>query len=280
MVSDTAERMIPMQKMLLPLAILASIPASVAWAGEGGGDWVTLDQARLRLIDGGVEGGRRLAGLQIDLTPGWKTYWRVPGESGVPPVFDWAASANLKQAQVLFPVPARLRDEGGEAIGYEDEVIFPVEVAASDPARPVALKLTLSFAVCQAICIPAEATLSATLPAPPVATPDRQLVLDGLAKVPAATGGGLDVKEAALKRAREREGYELVVRLEGTGEMPADIFVEGDPDLYFGAPKPLDAALYGLPVFGLKQPGALVGKMLTLTVVAGERSVVRSVVVH
>jgi DsbC/DsbD-like thiol-disulfide interchange protein len=272
--------MIPMQKVLLPLAILASIPVSVAWAGEGGGDWVTLDQARLRLIDGGVEGGRRLAGLQIDLTPGWKTYWRVPGESGVPPVFDWSASANLKQAQVLFPAPVRLHDEGGEAIGYEDEVIFPVEVAASDPARPVALKLTLSFAVCQAICIPAEATLSATLPAAPVATPDRQLVLDGLAKVPAATGGGLDVKEAALKRAREREGYELVVRLEGTGETPADIFVEGDADLYFGAPKPLDAALYGLPVFGLKQPSALVGKMLTLTVVAGERSVVRSVVVR
>ncbi len=270
-----------MQKIvLLVFAILASLPASVGWPEEGQGDWVTLDRARLRLVDGGVEGGRRFAGVQIDLSPGWKTYWRVPGESGVPPVFDWSGSANLKQAQVLFPAPARLHDEGGEAIGYEDEVVFPVEVAASDPAEPVLLKLTLNFAVCQAICIPAEATLSATLPAAPAAAPDRQLVLDGLAKVPAATGGGLDVKEAELKPAREREGYELVVRLEGIGEAPADIFVEGDPDLYFGAPKRFDAALFGLPVFGLKQPGALVGKTLTLTVVAGGRSVVRSLVVR
>jgi DsbC/DsbD-like thiol-disulfide interchange protein len=273
--------MIPMQKIvLLVFAILASVPASVAWAEEGQGDWVTLDRARLRLVDGGVEGGRRFAGVQIDLSPGWKTYWRVPGESGVPPVFDWSGSANLKTAQVLFPAPARLHDEGGEAIGYEGEVVFPVEVAASDPAEPVLLKLALHFAVCQAICIPAEATLSATLPAAPAAAPDRQLVLEWLAKVPTAPGGGLDVKEAELKPAREREGYELVVRLEGMGEAPADIFVEGDPNLYFGAPKRFDAALFGLPVFGLKQPDALVGKTLTLTVVAGGRSVVRSLVVR
>src|SRR5262245_11146520 len=136
-----------MQKMLVHLAFLAWLPVSVASAGEGQGDWVTLDQARLRLIDGGVEGGRRLAGVQIDLSPGWKTYWRVPGEAGVPPVFDWSASANLKEARVLFPAPARLHDEGGEAVGYENEVIFPVEVAASDPAEPVLLKLALHFAV-------------------------------------------------------------------------------------------------------------------------------------
>jgi hypothetical protein len=105
-------------------------------------------------------------------------------------------------------------------------------------------------------------------------------VLDWLAKVPAATGGGLEVKEAQLKPAREREGYELVVRLEGMGEAPADIFVEGEPNLYFGAPKRFDAGLFGLPVFGLKQPDALIGKMLTLTVVAGGRSVVRSLVVR
>ena len=270
-----------MQKIvLLVFAILASASVSVAWAEEGQGDWVTLDRARLRLVDGGVEGGRRLAGVQIELSPGWKTYWRIPGESGVPPVFDWSASANLKEAQVLFPAPARLHDEGGEAIGYENAVIFPIEVVASDPARPVSLKLKLNFAVCQAICIPAEATLSETLPVDPAAMPDRQLLLDGLAKVPAATGGGLEVRDAALTPSREREGYELVVRLDGTVDTPVDIFVEGDPDLYFAAPKRLDAALFGLPVLGLKQPEALVGKPLTLTVVAGERSVVRSVIVR
>jgi DsbC/DsbD-like thiol-disulfide interchange protein len=278
MVSASAERMIPLQKMLILLAVLASLPAAVALARTS--DWVALEQARLRLIDGGVEDGRWLVGVQIDLAPGWKSYWRVPGESGVPPVFDWSASTNLKEARVLFPAPARLHDEGGEAIGYQGEVIFPVEVEASDPARPVGLKLELNFAVCQAICIPAQATLAATPAADQTDPADRQLLRAWLAKVPAAKGGGLEVKSAALEPAGEGEGYRLVVQLDGTNGTPADIFVEGDPDLYFGAPKPLDAARYALPVLGLKEPDALVGKTLTLTVVAGARSVVRSVKVR
>jgi DsbC/DsbD-like thiol-disulfide interchange protein len=174
MVSASAGRMIPLQKMLILLAVLASLPAAVALARTS--DWVALEQARLRVIDGGVEDGRWLVGVQIDLAPGWKTYWRVPGESGVPPVFDWSASTNLKEARVLFPAPARLHDEGGEAIGYQGEVIFPVAVEASDPARPVELKLELNFAVCQAICIPAQATLAATPAADQTDPADRQLL--------------------------------------------------------------------------------------------------------
>jgi DsbC/DsbD-like thiol-disulfide interchange protein len=270
------------QSRALLLTILAWLSAAVALAGEGGG-WTTLDQARLRLVDGGMKGEQRLAGVQFDLSPGWKTYWRVPGESGVPPVFDWSGSANLKQAEVLWPAPSRHHDEGGEAIGYKDRVIFPVEVVASDPAQPVSLRLSLQFAVCQSICIPAEAKMELTLPATPASTDDRQLVLDALARVPAAAGGAIDVKETMLEPAPEREGYDLVVQLEGTGNMSADIFVEGYPDAYFAAPKPLDGAAqstYRLPVLGLKRPAELVGKRLTLTVVAGGRSVVRSVVVR
>jgi DsbC/DsbD-like thiol-disulfide interchange protein len=266
----------------LLLTILALLPAAVALAGEGGG-WTTLDQARLRLVDGGMKGEQRLAGVQFDLSPGWKTYWRVPGESGVPPVFDWSGSGNLKHAEVLWPAPSRHHDEAGEAIGYKDRVIFPVEVVAHDPVQPVSLRLSVQFAVCKSICIPAEAKLALVLPATPGPTDDRQLVLDALASVPAAAGGAIDVKEAMLKPAAEREGYDLVVQLEGTGSTSADIFVEGYSDAYFAAPKPLDGAArraYRLPVLGLKRPDELVGKTLTLTVVAGGRSVVRSVIVR
>jgi DsbC/DsbD-like thiol-disulfide interchange protein len=249
-----------------------------------GGAWVTLDAARVRLVDGGMTQGHRLAGVQIELDPGWKTYWRVPGESGVPPEFDWSGSDNLKHAEVLFPAPARLHDQGGEAIGYKDGVTFPVEVEASDPAKPVSLALALHFAVCQAICVPAEATLTLTLPAAPVPDADDALVRAALAKVPSATAGVLAVSEAKLEPVRQGEGYELMVRLDGTGAGDADIFVEGFADAYFGRPRPLEAAArsaaYRLPVFGLKQPDELIGKPLTLTVVAGERSVVRSVIVR
>src|SRR4051812_36096539 len=118
----------------------------IAAAAVLGGAWVTLDAAKVRLVDGGLTQGHRLAGVQIELDPGWKTYWRVPGESGVPPAFDWSGSDNLKHAEVFFPAPTRLVDQGGEAIGYEDRVVFPVAVEASDRGKPVALKLDLHFA--------------------------------------------------------------------------------------------------------------------------------------
>jgi DsbC/DsbD-like thiol-disulfide interchange protein len=249
-----------------------------------GGAWVTLEAARVRLVDGGMTQGHRLAGVQIELDPGWKTYWRVPGESGVPPVFDWSGSDNLKRAEVLYPAPARLHDQGGEAIGYKEEVIFPVEVEASDPARPVSLKLDLHFAVCQAICVPAEATLALALPPAREPDADGALVRAALAKVPLAAVGGLAVSDARLRPAPAGEGYELVVRLDGPGASEADIFVEGFQDAYFGKPRPLDtasrSALYRLPVVGLKQPDGLIGKPLMLTVVARDSSVVRSVIVH
>ena len=236
----------------------------------------------VRLVDGGITPDR-LAGVQIELDPGWKTYWRVPGESGVPPLFDWSGSDNLKHAKVLFPAPTRLNDQGGEAIGYKDRVIFPVAVEASDPGKPVALKLDLHFAVCQAICVPAEAALSLTLPATPAPDAEAGLVGAAVAKVPAAAAGGLAVTAASLRPAPAGEGHDLVVRLEGSGANEADIFVEGFSDAYFGKPRPLEAAgrsaSYSLPVLGLKQPEELVGKTLTLTVVARDSSVVRSVAV-
>ena len=207
----------------------------------------------------------------------------MPGESGVPPAFDWSGSDNLKHAEVLFPAPTRLVDQGGEAIGYEDQVVFPVTVEASDPGKPVALKLDLHFAVCQAICVPAEAALTLILPAAPAPDAEAGLVGAALAKVPAAAAGDLAVTAAHLRPAPAGEGYELVVRLEGNGANAADIFVEGFPDAYFGKPRPLEAdgrsASYRLPVSGLKQPDQLAGKTLTLTVVAGGSSVVRLVVV-
>ncbi|MGB3141534.1 MAG: protein-disulfide reductase DsbD domain-containing protein, partial [Aestuariivirga sp.] len=78
------------------------------------------------LIAGGQEGGVWQAGILAELEPEWKTYWRMPGDSGIPPQFDWAGSQNSAAIEVGFPVPRRFNDEGGETIGYHDRVVFPV----------------------------------------------------------------------------------------------------------------------------------------------------------
>src|SRR5262249_10946624 len=157
------------------------------------------------------------------------------------PVFDWSGSENLKNARVLFPAPARLNDQGGDAIGYKDGVTFPVEVEANDRAKPVSLRLALHFAVCQAICVPAEATLTLTVPATPPPDAESALVSAALAKVPPTAAASLAVTEASVRPASEGKGYELVVRLDGTDAGNADIFVEGFPDAYFAKPRRLAA---------------------------------------
>ena len=162
------------------IAVLAggqAIPA-LAETADGGlaTDWIEGHASRVRMIAGrgstaaaGQSAGI-IAGVEIVLQPGWKTYWRFPGEAGgVPPDFDWSKSKNVADAKVVFPAPKRLTDETGDSIGYKDGVVLPVIVTPEDTSKPVELALDFAFGVCRDICIPAEASMALDVPlsAPP-----------------------------------------------------------------------------------------------------------------
>ncbi len=104
-----------------------------------------------------------MAGLDIVLAPQWKTYWRAPGEAGIPPQFDWSGSQNVATVRVHWPSPQVFTLNGMQSIGYHDAVVLPLEVTPKDPAQPVALHLEMQLGVCKDICIPAGMTLDATL---------------------------------------------------------------------------------------------------------------------
>src|SRR6476660_1837337 len=128
-----------------------------AWDGDA--------RSAVRLIAGDTKsvGDAPLrAGVEIRLAPGWKTYWRYPGDSGVPPRFDFAQSSNVQSVTLSWPSPRRFVDDGGQAIGYEGDVIFPLRILANNPAQPVVLRLKIDYAVCEKLCAPAEG--SAELP--------------------------------------------------------------------------------------------------------------------
>lgn len=156
-------------------------------------DWAGQKAGRVRLLAGMLTppGGaaKVYAGVQIVLDKDWKTYWRQPGEAGVPPGFDWAGSTNVADARVLYPVPQRLPEAGMTSLGYKREVVFPVEITPKDPAQPVGLKLAIEYGVCKDICIPAEAKLALTIPAASVPA-DGGLLAANLARVPTAATGG------------------------------------------------------------------------------------------
>lgn len=128
-----------------------------------------LAQSQADLVQAGVltgwqmPNGHYMAALDLQLAPHWKTYWRAPGEAGIPPTFDWAGSINLKSVQFHWPSPRVIALNGMKSIGYLSELVLPVEVVAQDPTKPVTLALEMDLGICHDICMPAHLTFAATL---------------------------------------------------------------------------------------------------------------------
>ena len=132
----------------LALLVLLVTPALAA------SDWSSTAKSRARLVADAAG-----AGLQIELAPGAITYWRDPGEAGVPPTFDFSGSANLASAEVDFPAPERIAEpDGSVAFGYRGGVTLPIRLKAADPGKPVRLVAKVDYAVCEKICLPARAS--------------------------------------------------------------------------------------------------------------------------
>jgi hypothetical protein len=110
-----------------------------------------------------TEHGTHMAGVEIRLAPGWKTYWRAPGDAGIPPQFDWAGSENVGSVRIHWPAPEVIDQNGLTTIGYHGDVVLPVEITPRDPSRPVHLRAHVAFGVCSDICVPAEMRLEAPL---------------------------------------------------------------------------------------------------------------------
>ena len=123
-------------------------------------DWALGAKSKARLIAGSGD----LAGFEVVLAPGAITYWRDPGDAGVPPTLDFSASDNVVGVEPLFPAPKRIKEaDGSEAFGYESSVVFPLRVKPRDAAKPVTLRLNADFAVCEKVCLPAKARLELKL---------------------------------------------------------------------------------------------------------------------
>ena len=172
----------------LGAAIFALVAATDALALSSA--WQRSDVTEVRLVsaqDAIDAAGKASIGLQFRLAPGWKIYWRSPGESGLAPQIDWSGSTNLDTATVSWPVPERFI-EIGELVthGYKDEVVLPIVVSATDPARPTALRAVVNYLACEQICVPFTAELTLELPPGPAGP----TAFGGLIALAAAMGVG------------------------------------------------------------------------------------------
>ncbi len=214
---------------------------------------------RLALLGGEPDGDGFIAGVAVELDTGWKTYWRLPGESGIPPVFDFSKSQNAGATEVLYPVPQRFRDASGETIGFAHRVVFPLRITPADPALPVRLEVSMFLGVCKDVCIPVNGRLSLDL-SYRSADPEAQRELsEWLARVPA---------QRKIVKAARIDGNDLRVKL---AEPVEDIFVESATSAYFRAPRFSAGGLEAtLAVDGMDNPSQMKGQTLTFTLRRGE----------
>lgn len=232
---------------------------------------VRYEHSEVKLLAGSYKNGEWLAGVEMFLAPGWKTYWRVPGDAGVPAEFVWENSTNLASAEVMWPAPKRFQDITGKSIGYKKHVVFPVKIKAVKADKPVDVDLRLYYAVCSDICVPARASLALRLEPKTGAFAAKTLIDKFVQKVPSKSATGVVVD--AVKIVSSNGKTILEVALKGTADRNTDILVEGFEDAYFDKPEMIDqkgdSYIYHLPIDGLKDIGKLRGKKLTLTILSG-----------
>ena len=259
--------------LLCGLSLAALLAGSAAFAEPAPEKFaspsVKAAHSTTRLLSAGAPGGGVYhAGLEIALEPQTITYWRSPGEAGSPPQFDFSASQNVASVETLYPTPQHIKEADSVVAGYDGTVVFPLRVTARDISAPVTLALTLNYAECGKICLPARATLSLALP-PAGISPFESV----LANADAATPKKLDDVGArkifALEKAKSDASKGKVWTLRYTGKGHAsDVFVEAPDPAFVDSAKGATANAFtltlGPPCCGETASGAL---RTTVTVV-------------
>ena len=274
------------------LALFLALPG-LGGPGLGGGaraaagPWVDQEQVRLRLVAAGPAAGEAETlnlGLHFRLEPGWKIYWRSPGEAGYPPSVDWSGSENLAEVRLNWPVPHRFSLFGFETFGYYDEVVLPVDARPERPGAPVLLRAEVAYLTCKEICIPHEAQLALAVPAGGAGSSSDGFLIDSFrTMVPGdGTAVGLALDRAVLTGPLEAPVLQVTARSDIAFDAP-DVLVEAPPGFLFGKPEVAlteggKTAALRLAVVAAPDESVLEGKRLTLTVTDGRRGMEQEVI--
>ncbi|AXS39497.1 protein-disulfide reductase DsbD domain-containing protein [Breoghania sp. L-A4] len=257
--------------VLIGTAATPALAGSTSWRGSMGGE--------IRLISAGgppAADGTLQAGLELRLKPGWKTYWRFPGDSGIGTSADFSTSVNLASADLAFPAPERQFDGFSTSIGYTGSVVLPLAVRPHDPAKPLLLNVTVTYGVCAEVCVPLQDELSLVMSAGGPADPDAAAQIDeARARVPrpATADDPLSVRAVTVGQARPRVLTFSAALSDSSA--PAELFVEGPENSYLTVPDPAGTrdglAQWTLPLDGLVYAGD--SASLRLTLINGEKAV-------
>src|SRR6478672_5184098 len=267
---------VPMRAALGFAATIFASSAAIEARAQDASPWQRDGHSAVRLLAGSRSGAVLLGGIAIQLQPGWKTYWRTPGDSGVPPRFDFSKSDNVEAVTVLWPAPTKFDDgAGGFSLGYKQQVVLPLRIVAKNADKPVTLRADISYAVCDKLCIPVEA--KAELAFASVASTEDGNLSDALNAVPKPANIG-DPNPLTIRDVKRDGKNNVLVDVVAPEAKEVSLFVEGPtPDWALPVPKLVEHGPPGVKRFAFEldglPPGASAeGAALKLTLVGGDRA--------
>jgi DsbC/DsbD-like thiol-disulfide interchange protein len=286
--------MFTITSLRLTIVTLACLLGPAMARAQDASAWDQQRNSEARLVAGSVVKTADVpylrAGLELKLDPGWRTYWRYPGDSGVPPTFDFSGSDNVKSVTVEWPAPQRFPDgAGGNSIGYVGHIILPLRVFQNDAGRPTSLHLKLGYDVCGNLCVPADASLALALSGHGA---EEAAIEKEAARVPRhvapgpgtgpgagpGTGPGKGLAVISAHREPGGEHDRIVVEVAAPKDATIDLFAEGPtPEWSLPLPEPAggDGELrrYTFDLDGLPPGADAKGATLTFTLVSGDDAI-------
>ncbi len=162
---------------------------------------------QIKLIDGWLmANGNRMGALEVTLAPGWKTYWRTAGETGIPPKFDWGKSSNLKAVRLHWPRPDVILSYGVKILGYKNELVLPIEYTPIDRSQVIKARAELALGVCKEVCIPVNVPLAAMVG---TKTRERNFLIELALEDQPTPGNRAGITSAVCKLEKTADGFAL-----------------------------------------------------------------------
>lgn len=208
------------------VALTACLYLSSPAVAQGVDQLVQLD-----ILDGGKTAkGTYQGALRLTMKDGWKTYWRAPGDAGIPPQFDWGGSRNVGEIAITWPAPDVFDQNGLQSIGYEDQLVLPVEITPKNPSKPVRLRGEMDLGVCKDVCVPGRLDFDHTLDAQAGRNPT---IAAALAQRPySAREAGVSAAACHLKPTSDGMQIEAHITMPSAGGAEIAVIEPGNPTLW------------------------------------------------
>ncbi len=267
---------VPLRASLGVAATILVSAFAVDARAQDASPWQRDGHSAVRLLAGSRSGAVLLGGVAFQLQPGWKTYWRTPGDSGVPPRFDFTKSDNIEAVTVLWPAPTKFDDgAGGTSLGYHDQIVLPLRIVPKSADKPVTLRAEVNYAVCEKLCIPVEANIELAFNS--VASTEDSALFAALDTVPKPANVG-DPNPLTIRDVKREGKDKVLVDVVTPDDRNLNLFVEGPtPDWGLPVPKLVDHGPPGVKRFAFTLDGIPPGvnpdgAALKLTLVGGDRA--------